>query len=667
MANNANIVYLNYIINAQEKEEKRIQEEKEEMKKKYGLEIYLLTGSSKDEEKIKKEITSIKIENEELKVQLSDYWIITSFIGNISDQIEESYKKFDKKMNDINSGKEVFKEVFIIQVEKLCDIIVEKVIEKFNDLEENLQPFIIFIPSSNNKEDNEKVIQNTLNKFKKFEPKNIFCEHKLCDIRKKICQFCAYYNELGDILYAHEVFSAYINIFCIGDVGSGKSTFINLLLKEKRAKVGGDGLHCTKYINYYQIQNYPIKLYDLPGIENNATEKDNLDLLEKVGDLKKDLHQKNDKIHLILFFIDGGSQVKFRQILYDIIKIILDIDTKILFIETHSNFNKEKNDEYKNYKKNSEIIRNCIRKIIKDDEKINRFLPVLQNGEIGNFFSINMKEKVISTIKIPIFGVDNLLENIAKIFEEEKQIFLEINNILENNEIDEPFSNDEIKNKIQNSYFLKNFKNFDSYLQAKEEEAKELIGKTIWQAFVIGIVPFLDIYLQYKVNQRIRENLEQIYGFKVDIPDPIEMLKEEERKELETEEKDKNTNTKGFILKLISRIASLGSNCWNLLTKVAISIGKGTLGIIFAGIGVVFGIGSSAYMIYRDGIELIPIFNKHFSKKKKVILKNYIKNFLKGVEFFEKFTLITDDKITDGSILNITEEIKSETSTLIIN
>ena len=207
MANNSGVVYLNHIINAQEKEEKRIQEEKEEIKKKYGLEIYLLSESSQDEKKIKKEITSIKIGKEELKVQLSDYWMITSFIGNISDQIEESYKKFDKKMNGINSGKEVFKEIFIIQVEKLCDTIVEKVIEKFNDLEEHLQPFIIFIPSSNNKEDNEKVIKNALNKFKEFDPKNIFCEQELCDIRKKICQFCAYYNELGDILYAHEVFS----------------------------------------------------------------------------------------------------------------------------------------------------------------------------------------------------------------------------------------------------------------------------------------------------------------------------------------------------------------------------------------------------------------------------------------------------------------------------
>ena len=66
--------------------------------------------------------------------------------------------------------------------------------------------------------------------------KKYICEQNLDNIKKKVCQFCAYYNELGDIFYDHENFFAYINIFFIGDTGSGKSTFVNLLLNEKRLR-----------------------------------------------------------------------------------------------------------------------------------------------------------------------------------------------------------------------------------------------------------------------------------------------------------------------------------------------------------------------------------------------------------------------------------------------
>ena len=39
---------------------------------------------------------------------------------------------------------------------------------------------------------------------------------------------------------------------------------------------------------------------------------------------------------------------------------------------------------------------------------MNKFLPILENKEIGNFFSINLKEEKIKKTIIPIFGIKNL-------------------------------------------------------------------------------------------------------------------------------------------------------------------------------------------------------------------------------------------------------------------
>ena len=138
-----------------------------------------------------------------------------SFIGDINVQKEESFKKFDQQINDVKNGKIKFKEVFIIQVKELSEEIIKSFLKKFNDMEEYYQPFIIFIPLTKNKTENEQNINKITKEFNKIDKRNIICEQNLDNVKKKVCQFCAYYNELGDIFYDHENFFAYINIFLL--------------------------------------------------------------------------------------------------------------------------------------------------------------------------------------------------------------------------------------------------------------------------------------------------------------------------------------------------------------------------------------------------------------------------------------------------------------------
>ena len=377
--------------------------------------------------------------------------------------------------------------------------------------------------------------------------------------------------------------------------------------------------------------------------------------LSKIGNLKDTMKKLNERIHLILYFIDGGAQVKFNKFGYILINTICDADTKIFFIETHAKYNKDDENQKDNYIQNSYEIRDCISSIIDDENKINNLLPILDNKEIGNFFSVNLKETQIYNSIIPIFGVENLLKSICDIFNTNKILLEKLKKKIEDYKIEDPFKNDEIKNIIKSNYFLKDFSNYELLVKRKEKEAREMINRKIFQSMVLGIFPIIDIIGQNIIKYQIREELSIIYGFQAEIKSEkinnknnsnnnyldgdIFELNENERKQLEKEENDNNGSIKGSILKLLSRIGSLALNGWNIFYRTVVTVGRGVLGITFAGIGIVIGAGTGAFMAYMDGEELIPIYNQQFMKHKDKALIKYIDIILEGFNFFNSFKL----------------------------
>ena len=115
--------------------------------------------------------------------------------------------------------------------------------------------------------------------FEKYE-EDFQDEEKIKKIRHILLRFCSYYNELSDrfsigqgdkeIFYdlTEDNFPFTINIGCIGRFGKGKSTGVNFILGEKKAKENRSGTSVTSKINFYHVAHFPIKIYDIPGFEN---------------------------------------------------------------------------------------------------------------------------------------------------------------------------------------------------------------------------------------------------------------------------------------------------------------------------------------------------------------------------------------------------------------
>jgi predicted GTPase len=180
-------------------------------------------------------------------------------------------------------------------------------------------------------------------------------------IKNKLMNFIYYYHEWDSLPSINEDI---FNILILGESGSGKSSFINQFLQEKKAK------EMTGKIAKYFHPKYPITIFDTPGdlsykgIINEIGENNidlilffitsrNIDLLNSKIQLIKEIIRKNKEIVIIYntFGIDENEntiknilrQVNSNKIIDNIIKINLK-----QYIEEKDN----KEDNHCNYKIN---------------------------------------------------------------------------------------------------------------------------------------------------------------------------------------------------------------------------------------------------------------------------------------------------------------------------
>ena len=318
-------------------------------------------GNSKNEKLniycFKKESTS-KVDNKEQREDKNDSW----------DKNVEQLKLEYKNLNWISKGEhnddnfkylieDIKKE---IQKKHIYNCILiffdsndyKNKIEKIGkDLDENIKvykPIVILVFDKKG----EKDIKNENNLIeKKYEI--VYTQNDYNEIFSKIKSVYKYYFNIGDHGFVDYIkllnefnsknkkipseeninkYKATINILVMGRTGSGKSTLINLLLEEQRAREGL-GYSITKLYSQYVHKKYPITFIDTLGFKDIESLKTMENFLSTYDEF---FNEGKNKFHLVLYLLNAGSERTFSKAELNLINDIRNkYNLPIFFVCTH--------------------------------------------------------------------------------------------------------------------------------------------------------------------------------------------------------------------------------------------------------------------------------------------------------------------------------------------
>ena len=269
-------------------------------------------------------------------------------------------KYFDKLLQ-FKKGKDktiCLKECLLVRIKNIFDPETNLIIEKVNSLGQiQYMPIVLFLLENNFSTNIKLSIDEK--KYKRVEPRLIivtkFDEENPNNIEPLLLRFCSIHNELGDRFTVGEgndaedydlidnYFPFNINIACIGRFGQGKSTGVNVILNEYKAKESAKGSSQTKQLTFYQVLNQPIRLLDIPGFEDTETVKKAIEKFQQCGEK---INKIKDNLHIILYFLNYGEQRAFANLELPILEEVCNHKTsKIIYVITHSNPNMDDQDK----------------------------------------------------------------------------------------------------------------------------------------------------------------------------------------------------------------------------------------------------------------------------------------------------------------------------------
>ena len=290
---------------------------------KYNYEFYVIEG----------ELNESK--NKIIESYLKEHYQNENMI-KANELIEEVTKKY---MNEINNYEIDYATSRILKLyRQFFDILVicvdtlnskdSKLVFKFFQGFTNInaqQPFIYFLTKFEDHPNITELFEYNNNEF--FDRRNAFAfkfprdDKELEILNNQFIKCKNYYNEINadDINNANHTF----NIAVCGPAGSGKSTFINYFFRDKVSKEG-EGLSVTHKITNYIHPDYPIKLFDTPGFEDDFTVK----IVEKfIDNLMNEKYDNKNHLELILYICN----LKERNFYANEIDFIKFMITKNIF------------------------------------------------------------------------------------------------------------------------------------------------------------------------------------------------------------------------------------------------------------------------------------------------------------------------------------------------
>jgi GTP-binding protein EngB required for normal cell division len=254
-----------------------------------------------------------------------------------------------------------------------------------------------------------------------------------------------------------------------GETGVGKSTFINILLNEKKS-LNGIGFSQTSKIIKYTHSKFNLSFFDTPGF--TLGKKDEIEIcVNKIKELKCGLKDEKNEIHLIFYLINSQSGRTLKGIEIEFLNFLINLDIKIYFILTR----------------------------VIDEKKGNQFKKEMENSFDFIFKNENENENVSKKLKEKIFLVDlktkkGFVEILTNLYAEFFFYKVECENFnFNNNENNENENNNnnenkinEIKTLVKHSIFFKNLNSKSDFLLRKKAIAYSLILSYSLGNFICG-------------------------------------------------------------------------------------------------------------------------------------------------------------------------------------
>ena len=316
----------------------------------FGMNIELI---GTDLTQYKKLISKAKSSN-----SIQNYWTFHYESNlNVNEQINTYFNELlkIKKGNDKTIN---LRECVLIKIKNVFDPEVTLIEEKVNSLgQTQYMPIVLFLLDNNFSSDIKLSIDNI--KYKRIDPRLImltkYNEYDISNVEALLLRFCSIHNELGDRFTVgsgdksedYDLIDLYfpfnINIACIGRFGQGKSTGVNAILKEYKAKESTKGSSQTKELTFYQVYGQPIRLLDIPGFEDTETVKKAVEKFQKCGEK---INKIKDNLHIVLYFLNYSETRAFAGMEFPMLEeFCKHRSSKIIYVITHSNPNMDEVDK----------------------------------------------------------------------------------------------------------------------------------------------------------------------------------------------------------------------------------------------------------------------------------------------------------------------------------
>ena len=542
---------------------------------------------------------------------------------DLLEQINAYFDILQEKRNDKNNQDLSLRECLILKLNNVFAPELNYIFEKMNKLSsKQFMPLVLILTSENS----NKKISIDIKKYDQIDPRFFFIENYIEDSDKIeqtivpiILRFCSIHNELGDNFSLNKsekdeetfdlierAFPFNLNIVCTGRFGQGKSTGVNEILQEYKAKESNKGCSQTKNITFYQVKNKPIRILDVPGFESPETVKD---AVEKFKTFGEKINKLRDSIHIILYFLNYNETRSFMELEYPILEEISNHESaQIIYVITHS---KSKNPKTK--QKIFERINSGIQGVMRNKPLFNKIKKMFEAKE-NNVVFVNFHYD--EDLEIEPFGKKELFKKIYDFF---------VNSECYKDSLNKYSSKEEIEKNA---------------LKLRAQAQNILLPNKIWGG-VVGLIPFADWALQkFVIKKNAVIKVAQIFEIDAKFIDKdIEKEKKLKNKK-ENNESDiiycspelinNNSNYSSYesqATNIVSEAANFASTAASAEVAAAESAAIGTLGKFvgygFLAIGIITGVGCGAYYTHKFCEETLDKFVEYYKKNSFKIKNSY--------------------------------------------